>query len=92
MVLPARSSRLMVIGRDHAELKELDAEDRRDQFASHFAARQRPLRPGRPTQARWVAELAFQIETHGLDDVGNDQRAGVEAEVDRRRARASFAS
>jgi hypothetical protein len=90
MVLPARSSRLMVIGRDHAELKELDAEDRRDQFASHFAARQRPLR--RPTQARWVAELAFQIGTHGLDDVGNDQRAGVEAEVDRRRARASFAS
>ena len=89
--MPARSSRLMVIGRDHAELEELDAEDRRDQFASHFAARQRPLRPG-PTQARWVAELAFQVGTHGLDDVGNDQRAGVEAEVDRRRARASFAS
>ena len=42
--------------------------------------------------AQRQAELAFQIGTHGLDDVGNNQRAGVEAEVDRRRARASFAS
>jgi hypothetical protein len=43
MVLSARLSRLKVIGRDHAAPVELYVKDRRDQFASHFAAWQRRL-------------------------------------------------
>jgi hypothetical protein len=41
----------MVIGRDHAEVKKLHAEDRRDQFAPHFAKYKKPLRPGCPPNA-----------------------------------------
>jgi hypothetical protein len=79
MVLSARLSHLEVIGRDHVAPEVLYEEDRRDQFGRVSPHGSDRVASGCSPMDRWVVELAFQIETHGPDDVGRGQSAGLGA-------------